>query len=325
MHEVDRTGYHLAGISRARTLIRHLIRKIENSLPASRGGMKKSLSSIAAVQAETLLRIQNLERIFSSVSSDRMRNPAMIGNASHVSQQDVRDLLRFIEPNALVDCTKMRVGDAGDGGYIQAEDLVGVARAFSFGIDTNDSWDVQMTRLGVSVEQFDYSIEHPPSTAPMLRFHKLFVSHEAGAGKITVPELLARHDDPGDAPYFLKIDIEGAEWDIFDQLDCAHLARFSQIVCEFHDLSRLGEASFHARAKRVFAKINALFACIHVHGNNCASLYNVLNIPVPDVIEVSYVLRERHRVCASNETFPTRLDHPNSPERPDILLGSFRF
>ena len=325
MRGVAGAGHSLTGISRARTLIRRLLRKLANSLPASRGGMKKSLSHIAETQAETLRSIQNLERTFISFASERMRNPALVDNAFSVAQQEVRNVLRMISPDALVDCAKVRVGDAGDGGYIQAEDLAGVARAFSFGIDTNDSWDVQMTRLGIPVEQFDYSINHPPSTGPLLRFHKLFVSHEAGEGKITVSELLARHGDSGDATYFLKIDIEGAEWDIFDQLSSAHLARFSQIVCEFHDLSRLGEAGFRARAARVFAKLNALFACIHVHGNNCAPLYNVLNIPVPDVIEVSYVLRERHRVCASDETFPSRLDHPNSPERPDILLGSFRF
>jgi len=301
------------------------MRKIANFLPASRGSMKKSLSHMAESQFATLRSIQNLERTFISFASDRMRYPAMIDNASSVAQLEVRNVLRFITPNALVDCAKIRVGDAGDGGYIQAEDLAGVALAFSFGIDTNDSWDVQMTRLGVYVEQFDYSIDHPPSTGPLLRFHKLFVSPEAGEGKITVPDLLARHNDSGAAPFLLKIDIEGAEWDIFDKLESAHLARFSQIVCEFHDLSRLGEAGFRARAARVFAKLNALFACIHVHGNNCPPLYNVLNIPIPDVIEVSYVLRARYRVCASDETFPTRIDHPNSPEKPDIYLGSFRF
>ena len=195
MRGVAGTGHSLARISRARTLIRRLMRKVSNSLPASRGGMKKSLSHMAETQAETLRSIQNLERTFISFASDRMRKPALTDNAFSVAQQEVRNVLRLISPDALVDYTKVRVGDAGDGGYIQAEDLAGVAHAFSFGIDTNDSGHVQMTRLGVPVEQFDYSIEHPPSTGPLLRFNKLVVSREAGGGKITVPELLKHYAD----------------------------------------------------------------------------------------------------------------------------------
>jgi len=156
--------------------------------------MKKSLSHIAETQAETLRSIQNLERTFISFASDRMRNAALTDNAFSVAQQEVHNILRLISPDALVDCTKVRIGDAGDGGYIQAEDLAGVAHAFSFGIDTNDSGHVQMTRLGVPVEQFDYSIEHPPSTGPLLRFNRLLKNlfHSCNlAKKVRLPPKIA--------------------------------------------------------------------------------------------------------------------------------------
>jgi len=129
-----------------------------------------------------------------------------------------------------------------------------------------------------------------------------------------------------DAPdLILKIDIEGCEWDVFDHATDAALSKLAQIICEFHDLSHLTDPVFRSRAQRVLEKLDKHFAPVHVHANNFGRLCNVANIPLPDVLEVTFASRCRYSFTQSTETFPTPLDMPNLPQVADIMLGSFRF
>jgi hypothetical protein len=95
--------------------------------------------------------------------------------------------------------------------------------------------------------------------------------------------------------------------------------------CEFHDLSRLTDPAFRARARRVFEKLDKHFAPVHVHGNNCGRLRIISNIPLPDFLEVTFASRGRYSFTETNEVFPTSLDTPNYPDSADIVLGAFRF
>jgi hypothetical protein len=83
--------------------------------------------------------------------------------------------------------------------------------------------------------------------------------------------------------------------------------------------------TFRSRARRVFEKLARHFAPIHVHGNNCGGIANLCNIPVPEYLEVTFASRARYSFAGSDETFPTRLDAPNAPTIPSIVLGAFRF
>lgn len=240
-------------------------------------------------------------------------------------QREIVDVLRLLEPKAVAEFKKIRVGSAGDGGYVQIDDLAGVSHALSFGISDNDDWDLVMAKAGVPVEQFDHSVEKAPSSHPLLHFHRKMIAVEASAQSATLPNLVAEHSRSSEADVILKIDIEGCEWDVFDDASADVLSKLCQIVCEFHDLSHLTDPLFRTRARRVLAKLTEHFAPIHVHGNNSARLCNIANIPVPDVLEITFVSRRRYRFVESSEIFPTSLDAPNAPHVPDIRLGSFRF
>jgi hypothetical protein len=62
-----------------------------------------------------------------------------------------------------------------------------------------------------------------------------------------------------------------------------------------------------------------------VHANNWGDFQIIDGIAVPDVIEISYVRRDQNIIRPSSEFYPTPVDFPCHPERPDIVLGSFRF
>lgn len=262
-------------------------------------------------------RLDKIEQSISNRFPETISSPAL--------QREIVDVLRLLEPKAVADFQKVRVGSAGDGGYVQIDDLHGVSHALSFGISDNDDWDLELAKAGIPVEQFDHTIEKAPSSHALLHFHRKMISVEATPQSATLPDLVAQHSKSDNPDVILKIDIEGCEWDVFDRASDEVLSKLSQIVCEFHDLSDLRNPLFRARAARVFGKLARHFAPVHVHGNNVAGLHNVANIPVPDVLEVTFANRRRYRLVDSSEVFPTSLDASSNPDVPDIWLGSFRF
>jgi hypothetical protein len=151
------------------------------------------------------------------------------------------------------------------------------------------------------------------------------ISVDATAETATLADLVAKHSSAIAPDLILKMDIENSEWDVFDHTPEPILAKFAQIVCEFHNLSYLTDSTFRARAQRVFGKLHRLFAVVHVHGNNCCRVVNVFNITLPDLLEVTFANRARYSFVESDEIFPTPLDVPNCPHVPSIVLGTFRF
>jgi hypothetical protein len=123
----------------------------------------------------------------------------------------------------------------------------------------------------------------------------------------------------------LKIDVEGAEWDVFDGMSSNTLAKFDQIIVEYHGLEFLDRESFRSRAERVFRGIYHTHTCIHIHGNNYGGFAIVNNIPIPNVIEVTYALKSKFNFIESDDIFPTYLDDPCKQEEPDLFLGNFKY
>jgi FkbM family methyltransferase len=263
-------------------------------------------------------RLEQIERAISKKLPETASTPAL--------QAEILTVLRLLEPKKVVDHNKTRVGSVHDGGYVQVDDLEGISHALSFGVSDNDSWDLAMAEAGIPVEQFDHSVDKAPSSHPLLHFHRKMISVDVRVETATLPDLAAEHSKLSTTPdLILKMDIEGCEWEVFDQAPEATLSKFSQIMCEFHDLSRLTNFEFRARARRVFEKLDKYFAPVHIHGNNCRMLCNVSNIPLPDVLEITFASRGRYFFEESNETYPTPLDAQNDPNRPDLVLGTFKF
>lgn len=181
-----------------------------------------------------------------------------------------------------------------------------------------------MAQAGVPVEQFDHSIEKAPPTHPLLNFHRKMITLETSESTASLPDLIGQFSNEG-ADLILKMYIEGWEWDVLDAADDEELSKLAQILCEFHHLSRLDRPDFGARTRRVFEKLSRQFAPVHIHANNCGAICNVMNVPMPDFIEVTFVSRSRYKTKDSDEIFPTPLDAPNDCRFADIFIGTFRF
>lgn len=225
-----------------------------------------------------------------------------------------------------VTCGKVRIGGPNDGGYVMANDFKGNTLCYSIGVGPQVFWDQEMAKRNMEIYQYDHTVELAPSDHPKFHFHKIGIAADLSDPEmITLERMLEDNGHSDESSMLLKIDIEGFEWDVFDRMSSNILSKFDQIVVEFHGLEFLDRDSFRSRAERVFRNLSHSHACIHIHGNNYGGYGMVRNIPVPNVIEVTYALRSRFAFIESTDIFPTHLDDPCKPDEPDLFLGDFKY
>jgi len=301
--------------------MKNMVKKgfLDNLRPASRAGLKSAEHKLLDRYNHILSRLDAIE---SFIPLNRVEGWGPL--TSSEIQKCVLNCLNLFTPKAVVGYPKSRVGSPYDGGYIQVDNFAHIKGALSLGVSNDDNWDMKIASRGIPVQQYDYSIESAPTQDPLLHFRKLKIVAEPTEGAVTIPEILSQLDLP-QSTALLKIDIEGDEWDVFDKIDLRSMQTFDQIVCEFHSLSRLREREFYDKVCRVAASIAKTHTSVHIHGNNYGRIANVANIPVPDVIEVTYANSASYQFADSDETFPTLIDTPNNPAYPDLYLGRFKF
>ncbi|GEP12796.1 hypothetical protein [Methylobacterium gnaphalii] len=221
---------------------------------------------------------------------------------------------------------KVRIGSDADGGYVMIDDFAGIELALSFGIDINVDWDLGIAARDIRVQQYDHTVAEAPEKHPLLSFYsKRIAAAGNDENSTSIGYILDQAGISEEASAILKIDIESDEWPVFDECDAAHLAKFSQILVEFHNFSYSVDHQWLRRATRVMQKINNNFFVSHVHANNWSPMAVVGNVYFPDTLEISFANRARYEPETSDELFPTFLDAPNNPLKPDLYLGAFRY
>jgi hypothetical protein len=136
---------------------------------------------------------------------------------------------------------------------------------------------------------------------------------------------------------FLKMDIEGSEFEWLESMSETELEKFSQIVLEVH-------CPFDIYRMNMLKKLNESHYIIHIHGNNYCDRDIPKHLPsgrsydgtftidknstsqikLPEVFEVTYINK---KLCDSTLVemkeiiFPTKLDYPNNPNANDICFS----
>lgn len=256
-----------------------------------------------------------------------MDHQEMVNLARDYARQ--KPFLKFaslFSPQRAVGYEKIRVGSESDGGYVMLDDFAGVDLALSFGVDINADWDEDVANRGVRIQQYDHSVGVPPMDHPNVSFFQEMITPRGGEdGGRSINQILTDAGVQSNASVILKIDIESAEWDVLDACSPADLAKFSQILIELHDIDRAVDPYWLQKATRVISKIRRLFGVYHVHANNWSPMAVVGNVYFPSTLEVSFGSLERYQFEKTDELFPTHLDSPNNPLRPDLYLGAFQY
>jgi len=234
-------------------------------------------------------------------------------------------LIAPLEPHRALGFSKRRVGSETDGGYVMLDDFQGISAAYSLGIGKEVSWDLAIAARNIAVHQFDHSIAETPVPHPLIQFHRLRVLGEDNGqpGTITLKNILPPDRATGHA--LLKMDIEGAEWEVFDSMPPEIPGLFRQILVEFHGCNHYHNPAWRERAARVFQKITTTHHLIHVHGNNYMPTFSAGVREFPCDLEMTFALKSAYDFSVSDEKFPGPLDRPCKPGLPDLDLGDFRF
>jgi hypothetical protein len=235
--------------------------------------------------------------------------------------------LGLLKPYDIGGLAKKRIGWQGDGGYVLLDDLDSVNIVYSLGIGGQVSFDLELAEMGKDIFMFDHTIDGPPEDHPRFHFFKQGIAAvgEEAASLHTLAHQIDQLGHDGRSDMILKVDIEGAELEVFAAMPSQILRQFRQVTMEVHALHRLGEPVYRAAFSAAFSTLNAAFTLFHVHANNYEPLGLVDGHTVANVLELSYVRTDLVERTASRTVYPTALDFPNWPPQPDHLLWFYPF
>ncbi len=98
------------------------------------------------------------------------------------------------------------------------------------------------------------------------------------------------------------------------------MKRFRIIVAEFHTMDQLWNASFFNLASRAFEKILQTHDCVHLHPNNHSGSITREGMAIPEVMEMTFLRRDRMKSSELVESLPHPLDQSNR-DHPDLVLS----
>jgi hypothetical protein len=122
-------------------------------------------------------------------------------------------------------------------------------------------------------------------------------------------------DQLSDRAVFLKMDIEGAEYDALPLL-IPYLQKINAMVFEFHYLDRLGEAF-----ENIVASFSERFFIAHVHANNLGGY--IKNSKLPLILEICFLNKDllKYPPRPSLLSYPAfGLDSPCDPSIPELPI-----
>lgn len=220
----------------------------------------------------------------------------------------------------------IRIGRSNDGGYVMLDDFRQRKIAYSIGIADDVSWDLDMANRSIDVYMYDHTIAGLPME------HERFHYFQVGLGCArniedprlkSLSQLMTENGHMDEYGMILKVDIEGAEWDVLCDIEEDILKHFSQIVFEFHGLIF---PENEEKICRALDKLNRTHQLVHLHPNNYGSYLLLGGALLPELIEGTYLLRDEYTFCAvggNPSGIPSKLDEINCTYLPDIFLGAW--
>jgi len=216
-----------------------------------------------------------------------------------------------------VNVPKTRIGPNGDGGYVILDSLFGATCIIGYGVSDNVQFDNEfVNKYNVPSYIFDHTVDEPKNLDPRIFFTKEGISSKNESPLFTLITHVKRHV-PDNDNFVLKMDIEGAEWDVFKTAD---LSRVTQLIVELHDMDKA--------PIEIVKLINEKFYLVHIHGNNYpkqpyVKIDRVRKMPV--VLECTWVRKDLVQFATPCiEAYPTNLDFKNDPESQELILNFWK-
>jgi hypothetical protein len=208
--------------------------------------------------------------------------------------------------------SKKRIGSKYDGGYVISTDVEpNYGLILSGGAGNNISFEEQLSTLyNIKCAIYDHSVNIKTKNT-----HIHHIKERLNKNCSTFFDLINKYNN-----IFLKLDIEGGEYEVLSCLSENQIKNFKQIVIELHNC-------YTEQSLDIVKKLFIHHTLIHIHGNNCCQLIDFHNIKVPPVIELTLVRNSeiKNEIKKNTQPIPTELDFPNLKNRPDIQLNYYPF
>ena len=230
--------------------------------------------------------------------------------------QIVEGILDELRPYA-IPFTMRRYGNPNrDGGYgllkkFTEESLI----VYSLGVGVfieNILFDLQMADSGKRVYLYDDNLDELPKNHENFTYKRSYVSSENASKHIEENG----HKDETDI--LGQIDIEGAEYELFSEVDESYFKHFSQLSVEFHDLHEPTVEMLN-----VFKKLNKYYYIYHIHANNNRMVFDSEKGILPQVLEICFLRKDKLDFNPYFCKIPrpiNGIDKPCRIEDPDIFL-----
>lgn len=219
----------------------------------------------------------------------------------------------------------IRIGGNSDGGYLLPNDLDGIEALFSPGVNNFKNFeDYLVENFKIKSFMCDYTSDISKLRTPIITgmqfFEKKWLDVTGSDDAIDLNDWVTKNTTDGN-DLILQMDIEGAEYRNLLNLRPDVLKRFRMIVIELHGLRHLGHHSFlNGIFSETLKKINYEFICVHAHPNNCCGTTSYGDWIVPNVMEFTFLRKDRIKTDKIPLALPHIKDVPNVPAKAPLHL-----
>ena len=214
----------------------------------------------------------------------------------------------------------IRVGRDYAGGYVLLDDFDASMKVYSFGIENDVSFEKDLANRGLMIFMYDHTIGDLPEKHEKFCYHSLGISHkdEMEHRKLSLKTILEKNGDIGNNNLILKMDVEGAEWDVIMNTPSEIWNQFKQMTFEFHRVTDLDNPNILPALQ----KLNRTHQVVWVHGNNYGYVGKAGDIEIPAYLELTYLNRMQYQTSPAICNFPLDVDSPTDPSIDEIVLGN---
>jgi hypothetical protein len=270
-------------------------------------------------------------------------------NSNVTIKSEIGDPVQLADLRPVACASLARVGNAYDGGYVIPLEAVQAAGALlSFGLSHNWAFerDFKSRNPTATIHCYDHTVSLRTalnySVGQLARCIGLLRGRAFSGAFAWIDYLLffrgstvhfrqriwsdrtdnsAMIDDafnrlPPHSPVFVKMDIEGGEYGVLDDL-LRHSSDITAMAIEFHDIDKLS-----GQFNSLIEKIKREFYIVHVHGNNMGG---TTPFHFPNAPEITFLNKRFFGSAPSPSSlkYPVPgLDSPNHPRLPEF---SFKF
>lgn len=218
------------------------------------------------------------------------------------------DFIDLITPKK-INYKKIRLGPKEDGGYVISKcALDDCTCLFTYGVGNETRFEEEFTKkYKKPAYLFDHTIGKKNYKNELINFFNEGLGFQENCNTFFYHYNILNIT----GKVFLKIDIEGGEYEFFEKTDIFELSKLvSGISIEVHGLdSELLRNRYIAIAK----KLKDFFVLNHVHGNNWGGYFYYKEYAVPTVLELTFINKNiAGEFTECQEIYPIKdLDYPN--------------